>query len=148
MFTQIENFDLTQILEPVQQPQDARTDAVQWGPSLSITKGQTIAIKTSDNRAYAYAGTAGTGGLGVFKGFAKYTLTTDTNGAVYLGSAVGSGTNATPSLRLGPTMSAPIYIAGIFAPADLDQTYGTSLVDLHTGKPGASILHNGFVKID
>lgn len=144
--TQIYNFDLTLQLVPAQYPEDARIDAVQWSANLTITKGDPIAIKDSDKKAYLYSGTAGSGGLGVFKGFSKFTLTTDANGLVYLGSATGAGTNATPSLLIGPNNTAPIYVAGTFDPSDYT-TNNTTLADLRTGMPAARLTENGFVKI-
>lgn len=52
MRTIIETYDLSSILQPAQEPQDARQDALQFGPNLTITKGQSIGIKTADHKAY------------------------------------------------------------------------------------------------
>jgi hypothetical protein len=57
MLQTIETWDPTLILQPFQRPEDARQDAIAFGPNLTITKGQFVAIKTSDQKAYGWTAT-------------------------------------------------------------------------------------------
>lgn len=132
MLTALEQFDLSQILQPVQNPQDARQDAVKWGASLTIARGQAIAIKTSDHLAYAFNPSASDGTQN-FAGFSMYTLKTDANNLVYFG-----GVSTTPSYRLGPYMTAPIWTKGTFNPQDVStNATGTAVAEVDTFTPAS-----------
>lgn len=48
----IETYDLTQILQPFQNPEDARQDAMPFGAGLTVKAGQAVGKKTSDNLCY------------------------------------------------------------------------------------------------
>ena len=110
--TVIEQWDPSDILQPVQRPEDARQDAVAWGPNLTISAGDMIAVKTTDNLCYRYAN-GGANGLGTPKGFAMYSFKTDANGKVIYGG------NSTPDIRNGMNATSPIWIGGIFDPTEL-----------------------------
>lgn len=126
MPTQIEVFDLTQILSPIQRPHDARIDAGRFGASLTITKGQAVAIKTSDGLFYPLDRGA-SNGLQTFKGFAKYSFLTDASSNVYYGPS------AAPSFRTGPWSTSPVYTSGVFDPVDLTTAAaGTAVAEVDT----------------
>ena len=55
MATTLESFVLD-LLTPAQNPVDARRDAVQFGASLIVFKGQAVARKTADNKCYPLTG--------------------------------------------------------------------------------------------
>lgn len=127
--TQIEVFDITQILSPMQRPEDARIDAVAWGANLTISKGQAAAVKTSDGLMYPLD-TGATNGLQTFKGLAKYTFLTDANGRVFYGPSTAA------SFRTGPGSTSPIYKSGIFNPQDLiTAAPGTAVAEVDTMTP-------------
>lgn len=129
MAIQIEVFDLTQILSPIQRPEDARMDAVVWGANLTITKGQAGGIKTSDQKMYPL-NVAATDGTQLFKGFAKMSFKTDANGMVFYGPST------TPSFRTGPWSTSAIYKSGIFDPMDLQTAAtGTPVAEVDTFTP-------------
>jgi hypothetical protein len=117
MPTTIEIFDPSQILQPAQFPQDERTGALKMGANLTITKGQALAVKTSDQLGYALSpGTSTTDGTQLFVAFAKYSAVTDANSKVYF---VTSPQTATPNVRMGPYDTLPTCEAGVFDPLDL-----------------------------
>ena len=53
--TALFRFSNAQTLQPAQAPETAKHDAVAFGPNQTITRGQTIAIKTADRKGYAYS---------------------------------------------------------------------------------------------
>ena len=117
MPTTIEIFDPSQILQPVQFPQDERTGALKLAPSITVLKGQALAIKTADTLGYPLSpGTSTTDGTQNFVGFAKYSCVTDANSKVYF---VTSPLTATPNVRMGPYDTVPICEEGVFDPLDL-----------------------------
>ena len=125
MLTAVETFDLSQILQPAQQPQDARQDAAQWGANLTILKGTWVAQKTSDKKLYAYVQGATTG-LGAAIGLSMYSFRTDANGQCFLGTS-----GATATIRQSPFQTLPYWKSGIFDPNELvsaaDATVTTNL---------------------
>ena len=130
MATLLETFS-TDILTPVQEPGDARQDAVAFGPSLTIRAGQSVAIKTADKKAYAFA-SGGADGTESWKGFSMYGFRTDASGKVYFGDT------ATASYRTVPESTAPIWKSGIFDPMDIT-TDATLVAQVDTFTPGGTI---------
>jgi hypothetical protein len=139
MLTQIEAFDLSQILQPAQRPEDARQDAIAFGASQTITKGVAIGIKTADKKGYIMVPGAGDGTQN-FAGFNMYSIVTDATGLVY------QGTTAGPNVRLGPWTTSPIWVNGIFNPQDV-QTKGTPAGEVDTFTPGGTITTGDIYKL-
>lgn len=108
----IETFDMTQILQPMQAPGDARQEAVAWGPNLTIRFGQASGVKTSDRLNYPFD-TNATDGTQNFDGFSMYSFVTDANGQVFYAPS------AIASVRTGSWSTSPIWKTGIFSPNDL-----------------------------
>jgi hypothetical protein len=117
-------------LQPIQRPEDARQDALRFAASLTVAKGQAIGIRTSTGLAEPLVPGA-TNGTQNFVGFSMYAFTTDGSGNVlYNGSTVGwLNTNHATS---------PVWIAGIFDPADLT-TKATPVAEVDTFTPGGTI---------
>lgn len=134
MFTQIATFDYNNMLMPDQDPHLAVQDAVAWGPSLTITKGQAIAIKTSDKLTYAY-NNGNADGTEVCKGVAVYSLMTDAQGRVFYGGSTTANRDNTPC------DTSPVWIHGVFIPAKLTGVDAAAQVDL-----GARLRPNGFME--
>lgn len=132
MLTAIEQFDLSQILQPVQRPEDARQDAVKWAANLTIRYGTAVSRKTADNLIYPLA-PGQSDGTQTFVGLAMYTFKTDASGLVYYGPT------ATPGARLGPYMTSPIWVTGIFDPNDLITNAGALATQVLTFTPGGTI---------
>jgi hypothetical protein len=124
----------TGILTPVEMPQDARQDAAQFGPSLTITRGQALARKTSDNLLYAL-NTGASDGTQTFVGFAAYSFKTDASSKVFF---VTGSDAAAASVFAMPNSTAAIYTGGTFDPQDLT-TKGTPVAELDTFTPGGTI---------
>lgn len=134
MPTQIESWNPTS-LEPIEFPQDARTEAVVMGVSLTIARGTVLAKRTSDNKHYAY-NDALTNGTEVAKCIAKFDFVTDASGNVYL------GTSATPSALNLPHSTAVVYVAGVFNSSELTGWDAAAAVDFH-----ARLLPSGYYRI-
>lgn len=115
MPTVIETFDPGQILMPVQDPQDERTDAVKCGANLTIPRGCAMGLKTADQLAYPMVAGAGDG-TQLFIGFAKYAAVTDANSKLYLITAPDT---ATPNVRQGPWDTLPLMVNGIVDPQEV-----------------------------
>lgn len=115
--TIVETYDESRILQPVQQPADARQDAVRFGASLTILRGTALGIKTADGLAYAMVPGA-TDGTQNFIGFCMYDIMTDASSSVFYAAST------TPNVRTGPWTTAPIWKSGIFNPVEL-QTKGS-----------------------
>lgn len=130
--TLIESWDQLMILTPVQNPNDARQEAVIWGASLTITAGMAIGMKTADRKAYPFASGA-SDGTQIFAGFAMYTGRTDANGLFYKGD-----TGSTPNYRVTPDRTSPIWQNGVFDPADVT-TAATPTANIVTFTPGGTI---------
>jgi hypothetical protein len=105
-------------LEPFERPNEAVTESVPFGVSLTIARGTVIAIKTSDKKWYAYAD-GNSDGTEVARGIAMYDFTTDSNGKV---------TIANESLVKYDT--APIYKAGTFRTTELTGLDAAAVADL------------------
>lgn len=121
-------------LEPVQYPQDARTDAARLGVSLTLAKGTVLGKRTSNNRLYAY-NDALTDGTNVACAILVHDVVTDASGNHYL------GTTATASAFNLPQMDTSVYVAGCFDTADLtgyDTAAGTDLK--------VALLPSGYIK--
>lgn len=112
MATLIETFDPSAILQPVQRPEDARTEAVMWGPNLTVKKGQGAARKTADNLVYPMT-PGSSDGLQNFIGWSMMSFLTDANSLVYYGDV------ASPNIRTGPYRTSAIWQSGIFNPREL-----------------------------
>ena len=127
MVALIETFDITQILMPVQHPEDARWDAVTPGPSLTVVRGTFAAQKTSDMKMYAL-NTGAADGTQLAIGIFMYGFITDANGKIFYGP------NAVSSARIGPWSTTPMYITGIFDPNEL-QTSAAPVAQVLTFTP-------------
>lgn len=122
-------------LEPKMYPEDARTDAVRLGASLTLAKGTLLGKRASDNKHYAYDDSATTGEQ-VATCILMHDVKTDSDGNVYFGdSAVASQINI-------PHRTAPVYVAGTFDAADLVGENANGLADLH-----ARLLPSGYYRI-
>ena len=116
MATTLETFQISgYVLTPVQNPQDARLDAVQFGNSLVLYKGTAVGRKTSDNKCYAFTAGASDGTQNIV-GFVQTTFATDSTGNIFYNGGVAS---PTASYRTPPHQNAPIYTAGTFDTNDL-----------------------------
>lgn len=122
-------------LEPAEYPHDARIDAAQFGPSLTIAKGTVLGKKTADSKLYAY-NDALSDGTEVAVAISVYDVKTDASGNHYL------GTDAVPSGFNLPHKDASIYIAGVFRTADLTGWNAAALADFK-----ARTLPSGFIRI-
>jgi hypothetical protein len=137
MAVQIYRFDegANQLVES-QPGYPVREFAANFGPSLTITRGQAVGLKTSDHKMYAL-NTAASDGTQTFAGFSKYSLTTDSNGIAYLNIAGGSADYFTAGY---PT--SPIYTGGIFNPNLLytqPLTATTAVAEVDTITPAGSV---------
>lgn len=94
-------------LEPFLQPEDAMSDSVPFGPSLTIVRGTILGIKTADSKFYAYA-SGNVDGTQVPKAIAMCDFTTDASG----NALIAGETNATYN-------TAPIWVAGTFRTTEL-----------------------------
>jgi len=131
MPTQENRFDPGQILMPAYPGPLNRLAPVGFGASLTITKGQAVARKTSDGLFYPL-NLAATDGTQTFGGFSQYTFMTDANKLCYL---LTSGTAAGSFYGPGSTYMA-IYTGGIFDPSDLiTAATGTVTAEVDTITP-------------
>ena len=124
-------------LTPAQYPDEARTEALPFGPSLTVVAGQTIAVSTTTNKGAPYAN-AGANGTGTAKGLSVYDFTTDANGKVMLGGQAGQVVDANTAL----SDTAPIFIAGTFDPNDLTNFDAAAQTAM-----GGRVIGNGFIRI-
>lgn len=127
------NFDPSQILQPAFADAINRLSPAKFGPNLSITKGQAVAKKTSDNNMYPLNVVA-TDGTQVFGGFNEQTLETDAAGLVYF--TYGSGSSAAATAYTPASNYASIYTSGVFVPEDLfTSATGTATAEVDTITP-------------
>jgi hypothetical protein len=138
----------TNVLTPVQFPENARETAFRIAPGLTLPAGQYMARYSSDtNNAYigqlAAFSNGATNGLGAAVGLNKYSLTTDASGNVYLGS--GQGTAVVATTLLTPLPTAPVYVAGTFDTADL--IGGNATANTNMGANTNSVGASTFLKI-
>jgi hypothetical protein len=120
----------------VQHPEDARWDAVAFGPSLTVLRGTFLGQKTADMKMYPFVTGAGDGTQNA-KGISMYDLMTDANGKVFFGPSI------TPSARAGSWYTAPMFIKGIFDPEEL-QTAATPAGEVDTFTPANVGVGNVF----
>lgn len=112
------------MLQPMQRPEDARQDALRFAASLTITKGQAIGVKTSTGLAQQLVPGA-TDGTQNFVGFSMYDFLTDASQNVFYSDSTTAAWFNT-GLQV-----APVWIAGIFDPADL-KTKATPVAQVDT----------------
>ena len=138
----IHTTSLAGILQPAQEPGDARQDAVQWTPSITVSAGDIIAIHSGTKKAIRYvAGGANETGIG--KGLAMYSFVTDANGLVFI-----SGSTTASPINTGD-LTSPIWKTGIFDVGDVKiGGVAAVLADIETafGDRGF-VMHNGFYKL-
>lgn len=112
MPTLIEVFDPSTILQPIQRPEDARQEAVKWGPNLTVKFGQCAGRKNTDNLVYPLNPGAGDG-TDMFIGISMMSFKTDADSQVFYGDV------AAPSYRSGPFRTSAIWQSGIYNPREL-----------------------------
>lgn len=120
----------TNMLQPIQNPQDARTDAVKFKASITLVAGQAVGIKTSTGLAEALVPGASDGTQN-FVGFSMYDFTTDSSGKVLFNGTTTGWLNSAWN-------TAPIFTCGTFDPADL-KTKATPVAEVDTFTPGGTI---------
>jgi hypothetical protein len=135
MFGLIATVDFNNMLMPEQDPHDARQDAVEWAPNLTIVKGQAVGQITASKKIAAY-NDANSDGTQTCVGLSMYSIRTDANGKVYYGDT------AIPSMENSAHDTAPIWLRGKFAPSKLTGFDAAARVDL-----AVRILPNGLYYI-
>ncbi len=100
-------------LEPYEDPQSARTVALEFVPSQTIARGTLIAQRTSDAKATLYAA-AHTDGTENPVGPLVYDIVVDSNGLIVYGPS-----GATVDLTRGFERTAPVYHKGTFLESEL-----------------------------
>jgi hypothetical protein len=113
------------MLQPVQRPEDARQDACKFKASITLIAGQSVGIKTSTGLAEAMVPGASDGTQN-FVGFSMYDFTTDSSGKVLF--------NGTTANWINSANTAPIWVTGIFDPADV-KTKATPVAEVDTFTP-------------
>jgi hypothetical protein len=111
-------------LEPYRNPEDARTQAVGLGASLTMSKGTVLGQKTADGLYYPYVD-ANSDGTGVAKAVLVYDCVTDSAGNVILGN-----TGTVVDLTHAFETTAEVYVAGTFLETDLTGYDAAALTDL------------------
>jgi hypothetical protein len=117
-------------VQPVQRPEDARQDAVRFKASITLAAGQAVGIKTSTGLAEALVPGASDGTQN-FVGISMYDFTTDASGNPMFNGTTSSWINSAQN-------TAPIWVSGIFDPADL-KTKATPVAEVDTFTPGGTI---------
>ncbi len=112
------------MLQPAQRPEFAMQDAIRLAASLTILKGQALSVTTATGLGGVLV-PGGSGGAQNFVGFSMYDVMTDASQNVYFGDS------ATASWRNTGQQTAPIWISGIFDPADL-KTKATPVAQVDT----------------
>lgn len=134
MATREFTFDLSQVLMPALPSPLNRLSPVPLGASLTLTKGQALARKTSDNKFYPL-NIAATDGTQTFAGWNQYACLTDSSGVVYFGGATAGANFFTPPYQYGS-----IWTGGIFDPTDLvTAAAGTVGAEVDTITPAGTI---------
>jgi hypothetical protein len=100
-------------LEPIIDPQNARTLVVQVAPNLTIARGTILGLVTATGVANVYA-SGNNDGTQIPLGPSVYDFVSDANGNVVLGYA-----GATQDLTIGSTWDAEVYWKGTFLESDL-----------------------------
>jgi hypothetical protein len=130
MPTTLETYALN-MLQPMQRPEDARQDAMKFAASLTVSKGQAVSVTTATALGSPLVPGA-TDGTQNFVGFSMYDFMTDANGKVFFADTT------TATWRNTPWTTAPIWVKGIFDPADL-KTKATPVAEVDTFTPGGTI---------
>jgi len=120
-------------LVPYMDPEDAVTESVPFGNSLTLAKGTVVAIKTADNKWYAYVD-ANSDGTQVARGILQYAITTDGSGKVTIANEKGVTYD-----------SAPVYLAGTFRTTELTGLDAAGVADL--GRIVAGSVADGALRI-
>ena len=111
-------------LQPQRRPSDARTQAINLGPNLTVPKGRLLGKKTSDGKFYLY-NDANSDGTEVAKCINKTACKTDADGNVYYSdSAVASSINI-------PFQTTQVYVAGTFKISELVGYDAAALADFN-----------------
>jgi hypothetical protein len=105
-------------LEPYMRPDDAVTESVAFGNSLTIAKGTVLGIVTTGGKWGAYVD-ANSDGTQTAKGIAMYDFTTDGSGNVTIGGDSGA-----------TYKSAPVYVGGYFRTTELTGLDAAGVTDL------------------
>lgn len=109
-----------------------RSFVANFGPNLTVTRGQAVGRKTSDGKMYAL-NTAASDGTQTFAGFSMYSLSTDGSGNTYLNVASGTSDYFTTAYPVGT-----IWTGGIFDPNQLytqPVTSTTAVAEIDTATP-------------
>lgn len=113
---------------------DAHLEPIAFGASLTVSKGQAIAVKTADKKGYPL-NIAATDGTQIFEGFSEYSFATDANGVAYI---VDSGTAAGATVYTGQFSTMGVYTSGYFNPNDLfTSATGTPVAEVDTFTPAS-----------
>jgi hypothetical protein len=126
----LETFQLN-MLQPMQNPEDARPDAMKFAASLTISKGQAVSVTTATGLGSPLVPGA-SDGTQLFVGFSAYDFITDSNGKVFFSDSTAA------AWRNTPWSTAPIWKRGTFDPADL-KTKATPVAEVDTFTPGGTI---------
>lgn len=121
-------------LEPYMTPNEAVTESVPFGASLTIARGTVLGIVTADGKWKAYA-TGNVDGSQTARGIAQYDFTTDASGNVTIAGDTGVTYH-----------TAPVYIAGTFRTTELvglDAGAVTALGRLVGGSTADGVLRIG-----
>lgn len=123
------------ILIPSDPNAKALMRAVGVGASLTVTRGQAMAIKTADGRAYPLNVIA-SDGTQLFAGFSAYSFSSDSTNLIYFQT---SGTPV-PTPYTGFASTTPIYISGVFNANDLyTAPTGAPVAEIDTATPAGTI---------
>lgn len=120
-------------LVPFMRPQEAVTESVVFGNSLTVVKGQVVGIKTSDGKWYAYSN-ANADGTETARAVAQYGFTTDANGKVTIANE-----------RSVSYDSAPVFIKGYFRTTELTGLDAAAVAEL--GKLTSGTVADGVLRI-
>jgi hypothetical protein len=127
------------MLQPIQNPEDARSDAMKFAANLTITKGQAVSVTTATALGSPLVPGASDGTQN-FVGFSMYDFLTDANGKVFFSDSTSAG------WRNSPWTTAPIWKRGTFDPADL-KTKATPVAEVDTFTPGGTITTGDIDKL-
>lgn len=129
------NTYLVDKLEPAEYPHDARIDAAQLAPSLTLASGTVLGKITATGKLAAYNNVL-TNGTETAVAILVYDTATDASGNHYLGNT------ATPGRDNLPHKDTSIYIAGVFRTTDLTGYDAAAATDFH-----ARVLPSAFIRI-
>lgn len=126
-----------QCLEPIWNPQRARTMNVALVPSNTFVAGTVLGEVTATGKFDEYAD-AGGGGLDTARAILKYDVFVDADGNIWLGDGAGDLADA--------QQTTPVYYTGDFRKGDLTGLTAAAVADLGRLVKGAvsdaeAILH-------